>query len=471
MDSAEKERVALNEDLLNYEEFHKYLSDMSRWRTKLNSANAAHARAAQLAASDNEGLLPASLRDDQQRVAQHLQEAEDHWETASRLDRIRMESYAPSSGTRGGIDHRAAEREYAKVIRDSLGVDLIHDDEQAIAARLFRSPIKHVLVATLDHWATYCEDVAITERLLSIARKVDSDPMRDQLREQNNWNRATLDKLAQQIDPAQHSPLLLLMVAEKMNKMGSDGASLLRSAIVQHPQDFWLHYTFGNLSSDPTEKIGCYKAAIAVRPNAEIAHNNWAVALARRGDDHGAIAHFKRSLEINPNHDKAHFNLGLSLMNRGDLDEAIAHFEQATKLNPVYAKAYVCWGDSLAAKEDYEGAIQKYQKILALDSNYAPAHMSWGVALDLQGNHDRAIEQYKAAIAIKSDYVNAHANWAVALMRKGDLEEAIKKFEHLLEILPPNHDFRPQITRQIEELRKAVARESVPPSGTDASER
>ncbi len=54
--------------------------------------------------------------------------------------------------------------------------------------------------------------------------------------------------------------------------------------------------------------------ALRIKPDFVGAHTNLAVALIRKGNIEGAIAHFREALRINPGHVNAKINLEKALM-------------------------------------------------------------------------------------------------------------------------------------------------------------
>ena len=154
LSQANSERIDLYQELNDRRRLPKYLSDMTLWRNKLDAAVGAHSRAKELAASDKESLLPASLEKEKQLTAQQLQDDERYWTAALRLDRIRMEAYA-ASNEHGKISHAVADSQYQSTFQELLGADVNTDEIQAVAERIDATPCRLVLIAALDHWATF----------------------------------------------------------------------------------------------------------------------------------------------------------------------------------------------------------------------------------------------------------------------------------------------------------------------------
>src|SRR5262249_18035070 len=158
-----------------------------------------------------------------------------------------------------------------------------------------------------------------------------------------------LKQLAAAADVAGQSPQILLLLAAQLKNTGAMADPLVRKALLHHPTDFWLHFSLGNVTTDPPERIGCYQAALAVRPGSAPAHNNLGLVLYDKGDLDGAVTHFHKAIQLNVQSAKAHYNLGIVLHAKEDLDGAITHYHKALALDPKYARAHNNLGNVLVA--------------------------------------------------------------------------------------------------------------------------
>ena len=66
-----------------------------------------------------------------------------------------------------------------------------------------------------------------------------------------------------------------------------------------------------------TEAIQCYRAALALRPDYALAHNNFANLLIEDGQLEEAVRHYQLALQAMPDLGKTQFNLGLTLAKLG----------------------------------------------------------------------------------------------------------------------------------------------------------
>ena len=187
---------------------------------------------------------------------------------------------------------------------------------------------------------------------------------------------------------------------------------------------------------DLEERIGCYRTAVALRPEATAAHNNLGLALYDKKQLDDAIAEYKKAIDLDPKDALAHNNLGLALAAKRQLDDAIAEYKKAIDLDPKFATAHYNLGNALQAKGQLDDAIAEYKKAIDLDPKYALAHNNLGIALKDKGQLDDAIAEYKKAIDLDPKYAAAHYNLGTALQAKGQLDDAIAEYKKAIDLDP-----------------------------------
>jgi len=77
-----------------------------------------------------------------------------------------------------------------------------------------------------------------------------------------------------------------------------------------------------------------YRATLTLNPNADLAHNNLALLLARAGNFDEAIPHLERAAALRPGSAHAHNNLANAFRLTGRTREAVEQYELALKLEP-----------------------------------------------------------------------------------------------------------------------------------------
>jgi eukaryotic-like serine/threonine-protein kinase len=461
---AEQRRQDLLERLANQRQVNELLSDIDQWQRALKEARAAWRRARALA-DGSPDLVEKALAERLGKLEANLGAAEKDWEFGKACDDARLSA---ATLVDGKWDPDLAARRYPGIFAGA-GVDVVLGKTDRIVAQIKQSPIRLVYLAALDDWAHYANPW-LHFRLCAIANQVDTDAWRKEFRNESPWIDAEkLQALAAKVDFQEQSPQILVALGQRLASK-KDGAMLLRKALADHPQDFWIFFNLGALLTDPVEREGCFRAALAIRPLSSPAHNNLGVALHDKKDVEGAIQHYRKALDINPNlyeayanlgavlyNDKKdvegaiklyrkgleinpnnvmlHNNLGVALSHCKDVEGAIKHYRKALDINPNYAGAHHNLGNALRGKKDVEGAIKHYRMALDNDPNLAPAHVNLGTALS-DKDVDVAIEHYRKALNIDPNYATAHNNLGAALAKKKDIKGAIKHFRNSLDINP-----------------------------------
>ena len=363
---------------------------------------------------------------------------------AKRLEEIRMNAATWISTEGGGsFDYVSALRDYP-IAFQSEGYDVLTGDVGEVAKRIRQLVIIDRLVASLDAWTQMADlqrELSVRNRVMSLAQQVDANPrnreLKQELRDPNKWsNRERFIELARDVDATRFSPELILLLQQRLPI--EQRRELLQRGIMIHPTDFWLHFTLGNVfdKNDSTLRIGSFRCALAIRPEATAAWNNLGNALGDSGDLPGAIASCKKALEIDPKRADAHYNLGNALHVSDDLLGAIAAYKQAIKLDPKNANAHSNLGAALGDSGDLHGAIAAYKQAIKLDPKNAITHYNLGAALDDFDDLPGAIAAYKQAIEIDPKRADAHNNLGLVLRKSGDLLGAIAAYNQAIKLDP-----------------------------------
>ena len=115
---------------------------------------------------------------------------------------------------------------------------------------------------------------------------------------------------------------------------------LPKEANERRPGDFWIAFELARACStiappETDESIRYFTAALMVRPQSAVAHNNLGYALYNKGRLDAAIEEFHRALQIQPNVALAHSNLGAALYAKKQVDPAIEEYQKASKSSPI----------------------------------------------------------------------------------------------------------------------------------------
>jgi Tfp pilus assembly protein PilF len=221
---------------------------------------------------------------------------------------------------------------------------------------------------------------------------------------------------------------LLAALAQCLGWAGGDASGLLRRALVHHPRDFWLHFQLGASSKKGAEQAGAFRAALAVRPDAAVAHYNLGVVLQSERLFSEAVGPYQRAVALDPKYAAAHNNLGLVFEEQKKLAEASACYHKAIAADANYATPHLNLGSLFQAQGKLPEAIACYRNALKIDPKSAAGHNNLGTALRLQKKLDEAIACFQSAIKIDPNHAMAWCNLGHALREVDKYEEALSAF-------------------------------------------
>jgi serine/threonine protein kinase/tetratricopeptide (TPR) repeat protein len=437
----DRQRAELLAQLTDSQRVHALLSDPARWAAMLRAAQLELQRARTLADGDWD-LLDEMHRERLQQLERAVREDEQGLELAQKLDGIRLYGHLFTGDT---LNHRATAdqvRQRYQLAFLEAGFDLDSGDLAAMATRIRNSTLRYVLVAGLDHWAYLGERGGKYFRLLTLAKLADPDPWRDQVRAVNFFGVTPFDdlkkltKLAQEADLAKQSPQIVLTLAMRIKQIGGDERPLLRKALVHHARDFWLHFTMGNAVEDMGERIGCYQAALAVRPQTTAVHINLGLALAEKHERQAAITHFLKCIELDPQQALGYKCLADELVDLEDLPGAIAQYQKALELEPGYLQAHINFTKALFMRADWKTAHAYLQKAVTTYPKSAWTYDHLGVAQRRQQDLPGAVQSFRRALELDPKSASAHNNLGDVLTELNNLPEAIRHLRRATEIAP-----------------------------------
>jgi tetratricopeptide (TPR) repeat protein len=240
---------------------------------------------------------------------------------------------------------KARDKAYAQAFRE-YGIDLDALDADEAARQIGARAIRTELAFALDGWAlrgrgeSKADAAPRRQKLLTIARAVDSDDWRNRLREMiEKGNTGGLVQLAQRPEATEQPPPTLDMLARSLMNAGQANAAadVLLRAYPRHRGDFRINSTLGLVlrTTNPPrldDSLRFRQATVALRPDSPGLLSNLALALAEKGRHDEAIDLFRESIRRGPTWVGARIELGMALHKRGKLDEAADAFREAIKV-------------------------------------------------------------------------------------------------------------------------------------------
>jgi tetratricopeptide (TPR) repeat protein len=350
------------------------------------------------------------------------------------LDSIRSKrsTWIVEKGGKGRFDFASVPPAYRRAFA-ARGMDVVADPATAGNA-VAASRIKAELVAVLDVWLVEEPDAAVRPQLAACLRRADPSSTVDLLRDPAVWaDKARLEKLASEAIATDLPPDAAVAVAVLLGAHGLDQVPLLRRTVTRHPRDFQALFLLGQQLYDRPghidERIGAYRASLALRPDHYATLINLGSALREKGQTDDAVAAFRRAVTLDPDSAQAHNALGLALYAKGQLNASIDEYRTAVTLDPNYSALRNNLGIALRDKGLPDEALAEYRTAIALDPENALAHNNLGVSLRDKRQFDQAFAEFKTAVMLDPDDATAHNNFGIALRDKSRLAEAVAEFK------------------------------------------
>ncbi len=360
-------------------------------------------------------------------------------EMAIRLEEIRLgqtpDPVNLSDRAVATTSYRVAFREY--------GLDLETIDPDEAAQRIRASRIKDHFVAALDDWAQSASARnSDMQRLLTIARRADSDPWRGQLREALlRGDRKTVEGLACEkgIESQPAATVVLLADVLKRHREISLANNVLRQAYQRHPGDLWINVQLAaicTIEGSPArrgEAVGFLRAAVALRPEAALVRTNLGGALVNHGDLAEAEAVFSEVVRLQPDEPSHHMRLGYTRARQHKLADAEAAFRMAIRLKPDAFNAFIDLAGVLFDQGKMQEAETTCREAVRLQPKVARAHFNLGIIRARLGRWDEAAAEFTQALELDPAY---HFHWFVAAplnLNRGDLDAYRQVCREMLE--------------------------------------
>jgi len=169
---------------------------------------------------------------------------------------------------------------------------------------------------------------------------------------------------------------------------------------------------------DVDTAIGHFRAAIKLRPDLAVAHNNLGNALRLKGDKAGALECFREAVRLDPASAEAQSNLGRMLLDHGEPQEALRHCQEAVRLRADLPAARNNLGNVLHVLGRLHEAKTCFHEAIRLKPGLAAAHVGVAGALEELGDIDQSVASLREALRHDPQHAGALARLATRLRAK-----------------------------------------------------
>jgi tetratricopeptide (TPR) repeat protein len=361
---------------------------------------------------------------------------------AARRDRELLERLMDVRAAKSEMTSLAAAAAYAEAFRRS-GLDPEAPSFSEAAGWISERPrdVAVSLAAALDDWAWVrrqdIKDQAGAAPLTALARAVDPDPWRNQLRDavesQDPAARlAALRMLAESASYETLGPVSLDMLGTALGLAGDHPAAeaVLRRAQLRYPGDVWINLDLASTLEKLVrreEAIRYYIAARSIRP--ESAHE---------------LAH--------------------ALEKKGEHDEAVAVFRELARRRPGDGRHLACFGQLLnerGRKEEARSVLvasaAATREQIRQEPNNATLRSALAQALALQGKFDEAAVEIREAVRLGPDKAGLHYNLSNLLIDQKKPDEALVAIREALRLKPDNVEFLTKLGNILADFKRDYA--------------
>ena len=154
-----------------------------------------------------------------------------------------------------------------------------------------------------------------------------------------------------------------------------------------------------------------WRDTVAKNPTAWLAHYNFGVQLAAKGQLAEATAAYEAAVRLKPDYADALSNLGIALWQQGRTEEAMSRWRAAVRCQPDHIETLNNLGAAYAQRADFKRAAFYFSLVLTLQPNDSEAHANLGMVYLSQGKRAQAAAQFQAAL--RADPMNQVARAAL----------------------------------------------------------
>lgn len=152
------------------------------------------------------------------------------------------------------------------------------------------------------------------------------------------------------------------------------------------------------------EAAHLFEAAIALRPDWALAHNNLAITRYSDGYVDEAEESFYRAIAIDPRWSRPYNDLAVLYRRTGNLEAAAEMAEMALRLDPHSVDVLNNYGNLLVRLGEYEEASKYYEEAMLKDPSHAWPHYNLACLYAIRGEPDIAIDHLTEAIRLHPEF-------------------------------------------------------------------
>jgi tetratricopeptide (TPR) repeat protein len=207
------------------------------------------------------------------------------------------------------------------------------------------------------------------------------------------------------------------------------------------------------LKDDWKSAAGMYKKAIAIHPNDELFHLNYARILDQLGEKDSSLQELNTAYRLNPKDMSVLKTLSNQSLAAGKAEAAVRYLEQAVDLYPARSDLRERLTYALMKSSDFDQAAAQAKEAVRLDPKSASACTTLGTVLMVQGYVGPAVDAYKQAVNLAPNDANVHWLLSRSMEKNGDRDGAIAQLNCFLQVCSPTDARGLKAREHLEELK------------------
>lgn len=246
---------------------------------------------------------------------------------------------------------------------------------------------------------------------------------------------------------AHHYNLGLALLNAKENDAAEQAFRKTLQIAPQHPRarlqlaNALLAQARGGDTSKMQAAAAAYRDALPGNPTDPELRFNYAFALARAGDEDGALREYKEVVRLAPQVPQAHFFLGITQFQAGNWSDALTSLTAAAAkgLNDFQLHYYL--GSALLRTQDYKGAQTHLERAAEANATHPGVHFQLAALFRALGDKQRAGAEQRLFRELTAQQ---ESRWraeslelaAARALKAGDLAQGISALQQAFEAKP-----------------------------------
>jgi arylsulfatase A-like enzyme/Tfp pilus assembly protein PilF len=246
---------------------------------------------------------------------------------------------------------------------------------------------------------------------------------------------------AERPDPKDKISLFNLMnAARETGKASGDSlgpaTALLRRVIASDPMVIDAWFMLGNEDFKArkfADAIACFRKALALKPDYDLALINMANSYRALGRDDDAMTGYEQYLRLDPKNAYVRYQMGEIELDRGDRAAAARRFNEALSIDGTVAPARVALGVLAYSRADFSTAEREIRTALEIKPDVRLAHFNLALVAESREDWPTAEAEYKQELRNHADAFKAAFNLGRLYERQGKHDAEVAAFKQSIE--------------------------------------